>query len=160
MENAPVHAGGHNSGNHKKSSLVSRSKLLVISVSALLVVAILTFAGLFIYQSSMGASIDGDKYQAVFLTNGQVYFGKLQALSGGYMKLTDIFYLQSKNSSSENNIQKSESTSTDVQLVKLGNEIHGPKDEMIVSKDQILFFENIKKDGKVAQSISAYKGNK
>jgi len=41
-------------------------------------------------------------------------------------------------------------------LIKLGSEIHGPDDEMIVSKDQILFFENLKKDSQVSASIDKY----
>lgn len=44
-----------------------------------------------------------------------------------------------------------------MQLIKLGDEIHGPEDEMILSKDQVLFYENLKTDGKVAQSIEKYK---
>ena len=47
--------------------------------------------------------------------------------------------------------------SPDVQLVKLGSEIHGPDDAMIINKDQLLFFENLKKDGKVTDSINKYK---
>ena len=40
---------------------------------------------------------------------------------------------------------------------KLGQEIHGPEDEMIISKDHVLFYENLKSDGKVSQSIEQYK---
>lgn len=31
---------------------------------------------------------------------------------------------------------------------------------MIIGKDQVLFFENLKKDGKVSDSIAKYKSNK
>ena len=104
-------------------------------------------------------AIDASKYQAVFFTNGQVYFGKLHAFNSDYMKLTDVFYLQTKEaaSGSENPQQTAKNSSNDVQLVKLGNEIHGPADEMIISKDQMLFFENLKSDGKVTNSIGQYK---
>ncbi len=33
-------------------------------------------------------------YQAVFLTNGQVYFGKLSSTAASYATLKDIYYLQ------------------------------------------------------------------
>jgi len=110
----------------------------------------------------MGANIDSNKNQAVFLTNGQVYFGKLHTLNGGYMKLTDIYYLQTtaKDTSSSDLQAASGQSSTDVQLIKLGDEIHGPDDEMIISKDQVLFFENLKKDSKVSSSITKYQNQK
>jgi hypothetical protein len=78
------------------------------------------------------------------------------------MKLTDIFYLQTHNTSadSKNPQQTTSQQSNDVQLIKLGSEVHGPDDEMIISKDQVLFFENLKKDGKVTDSISKYLSQK
>lgn len=109
--------------------------------------------------SAVSSAIDSSKYQAVFFTNGQVYFGKLQSFDNEYMKLTEVFYLQTNGADGEsgNPQQTAGNDSNNVQLIKLGNEIHGPKDEMIISKDQLLFFENLKDDGKVATSISKYK---
>jgi len=89
------------------------------------------------------------------LSNGQVYFGKLSTLNSEYIKLTDIFYLQTKAADASENPQKTSSAS-DVQLIKLGSEVHGPDDQMIISKDQVLFFENLKADGTVAKSIDKY----
>lgn len=120
-----------------------------------MVIILLVLGGLFLYKSSTGSNIDGNKYQAVFFTNGQVYFGKLRPLNSEYMKLTNIYYLQAKSSSSSNP-QETDDNGSDVQLIKLGNEIHGPDDEMIISKDQILFFENLKKNSKVSSSIDKY----
>ena len=130
------------------------------------IVIVLGVAGWFAWSSmSSGATaIDSSKYQAVFFTNGQVYFGKLHSFNTGYLKLTDIYYLQSQQSSGDNkNSANPQSASTDqnnVQLIKLGDEIHGPEDEMIISKDQVLFYENLKTDGKVTQSIKKFKDNK
>ncbi len=128
------------------------------------VIVIILAVGGWLAWSKMSAgapAIDSGKYQAVFFTNGQVYFGKLQPASGGYMKLTEVYYLQSQQSSGGSDTSKNpQATSSDqnnVQLIKLGDEIHGPEDEMIISKDQMLFYENLKDDGKVAQSIKQYK---
>jgi len=111
-------------------------------------------------MTSGGPGIDSSKYQAVFFTNGQVYFGKLQASGGDYIKLTDIYYLQSQQAGGNEESGNPQETATDqsnVQLIKLGDEIHGPEDEMIISKSQVLFYENLKPDGKVAQSIKKFK---
>lgn len=110
-------------------------------------------------SSSIG--IDSSKYQAVFFTNGQVYFGKLNAFTGDYLKLTDVYYLQTQQAEQDaKNPQKTATDQSNVQLTKLGGEIHGPQDEMIISKDQVLFYENLKSDGKVATSIAKFKGSK
>lgn len=126
---------------------------------AAVVVALVAGAGWFFLRSTLfGNNVDSSKYQAVFLTSGQVYFGKLQFLNDDYMKLTDVFYIQSSTTDSESdNPQKSKTDSNNMQLIKLGNEIHGPDDAMVISRDQVLFYENLKSDGKVTQSIQQYK---
>jgi hypothetical protein len=108
-------------------------------------------------------TVKSNQYQAVFLTNGQVYFGKLVGLHSDYLVLKNIYYLQVAQA-----IQPSDgktaaapantgSDSNNVQLIKLGNELHGPEDQMQVSKDQVLFWENLKTDSKVAKAIENYK---
>ena len=92
---------------------------------------------------------------AVFFTNGQVYFGKLSIVNGNYMKLSHVFYIQTPDKTAD--IQSSANTaSANLELIKLGNEVHGPEDAMVINKDQVLFFENIKNDGKVTDSITKY----
>jgi hypothetical protein len=133
----------------------------MIAGAAALGLLLLLLVGWFVYRSSTAANIDTSRYQAVFFTNGQVYFGKLESLNSGYMKLSDIYYLQAQATAKESeNPQETSSKSSDVQLIKLGNEVHGPEDEMIISKDQILFFENLKTDGKVSDSIKQYQSQK
>jgi hypothetical protein len=169
MENVPVHTnasapaarsnGSNHNGAPKKQPAhkYSKLKLALIGTGAAILLALLILLGWFVYRSSTAANIDTSKYQAVFFTNGQVYFGKLKSVNSGYMKLTDIYYLQAQSTENESeNPQETSSKSSDVQLIKLGNEVHGPEDEMIISKDQILFFENLKGNGKVTDSIKQY----
>lgn len=83
----------------------------------------------------------GDGYQAVFLTNNQVYFGKLAEARGNYAVLTDIFYLQVSQP-----LQPSPPAggpNPNVNLIKLGSELHGPVDRMEINRDQILFIETL-----------------
>lgn len=174
MENVPVSTSGpasaaqptarpsHNAG-HRGNQKKTKMKLIVIAAATTVFVLLLAFVGFLLYRTSTAAHIDTSKYQAVFFTNGQVYFGKLERLNGGYFKLNDIFYLQAQatnKNASENPQETTNQSASDVQLVKLGSEIHGPDDEMIMSQDQILFFENLKKDGKVSDSIAKYKAEK
>lgn len=130
--------------------------ITIAAVGAL--IAIVAFISWSFYQSSVTAHIDSSKYQAVFLTNGQVYFGKLHRLNGDYYKLNDIFYLQTKAAEPSANPQEtSANDANEVELIKLGSEIHGPDDEMIMTKEQILFIENLKKDSTVTKTILDYK---
>ena len=146
----------HHAPRTKKSSKKRFTWPIIIAA-----IILLSILGWFAWSKlhTSGPAIDSSKYQAVFFTNGQVYFGKLQAAGGDYMKLTDIYYLQTQASSGtdSSNPQQTTSDQSNVQLIKLGDEIHGPEDQMIISKDQMLFYENLKADGKVAKSIEQYK---
>lgn len=102
-------------------------------------------------------------YQAVFLTNGQVYFGKLSGMTASFATLKDIYYLQvttppATGDASQLNQQQAQQQQQ-LSLVKLGQELHGPVDEMKVNRDQVLFFEDIKEDGRVMQAIREYQKN-
>jgi hypothetical protein len=150
-------APGRGPEGARKQKKIRRIKQLVGAAFLVLLIAALVVVGLLLYKSQSTPGIDGSKYQAVFMTNGQVYFGKLKALSDQYMQLSDIFYLQTTTKSDSENLQDTaDDAETDVQLIKLGNEVHGPEDQMVIAKDQILFFENLKTDGKVAKSIADY----
>lgn len=130
----------------------------------LLIVLILGIGGWLLWSSTRntGPAIDATKYQAVFFTNGQVYFGNLKNVNNDYLKLTNIYYLQtqSEDKADSENPQQSTTDQSNVQLIKLGDEIHGPEDAMIISKDQVLFYEDLKPEGKVAQSIEQFKKTK
>lgn len=96
-----------------------------------------------------------DMNQAVFLTNGQVYFGKIGAVTDEYVNLTNIYYLNSQQQ--EGADAKDQTQQTNFSLVKLGCELHGPEDRMIINRDQVSFWENLKSDGKVAKAIDQFK---
>lgn len=157
-ESPVVHRTTHHTPKEEKSRKWLIWPIVVVVVAIILgLVAWLTLSG----SKNTSVAVDSSKYQAVFFTNGQVYFGKLHAFNDEYMKLTDIYYLQSQQSAETDKDSKNpQETSNDqgnVQLIKLGDEIHGPEDEMIISKDQVLFYENLKSNGKVTQSIEKHK---
>jgi len=96
--------------------------------------------------------VNGKTMQAVFLQNGQVYFGHIKSISQKYIELQNIFYL---NNPSANTTSSSTNNNT-LSLVKLGCELHGPTDRMIVNQDQVTYWENIRTDGKVAKAVAQY----
>lgn len=125
-----------------------------------LAVVVLLAAGWLVWQrnSIAAGDIDTTKYQAVLFTNGEVYFGKLTVMNDKYFKLTNVFYIQSQTGSTVTDKKEESADSEDKkQLIKMGSEVHGPEDAMMINRDQVVYYENLKPDGKVTQTISQYK---
>jgi hypothetical protein len=83
-------------------------------------------------------------YQAVLLSNGSVYFGKLDGYGGPHPVLNEVFYIMS-----QSNPETKQVSSV---LVKRGKELHQP-DRMYLNPQQILFVEPVGTSSKVAELI-------
>lgn len=100
-------------------------------------------------------------YQAVFLDNGQVYFGKLESLNKDFLSLRDIYYLRAGIPVQQGSSQADPSLSgAQLDLIKLGSELHAPKDEMIINKGHVLFYEDLNESGEVMKLIRKHKAGK
>ncbi len=154
---APHHTSAPAPVKNKKNDRPSfGSKLLVIVliVAALSITSALA-AGVWKSFDTTN-TVNSNLYQAVFLDNGQVYFGKLANLNSEYAQLTDIYYLQV-----DQQVQpdQSEDPQQQISLAKLGNELHGPEDRMFINADKIVFWENLKTDGQVTEAIVQYQSD-
>ena len=123
--------------------------MLVVFIALILVVLVvrtqLFRAGVAsLFAPSAAEVIDRNAYQAVFLTNGSTYFGKLEAQGDQWFLLTDVFYLSASDQAA-------------AQLIKRGSEAQGPKEPMIIARDQILFIENLRDDGDIVTLIKKFK---
>ncbi len=144
----------------------SRAPWIVLLVVVIIIIAVLAVLFRGKWTGSQNVKLSG--YDAVFLTNGQVYFGKLSDARDQYVTLKDIYYLQVNQqlqpgqqgqSTQTQQQQQAASQNPQLSLVKLGNELHGPDDVMRINRDQILFYEDMKADGRVAQAIVEYQKN-
>jgi len=97
-----------------------------------------------LFAPSAAEVIDRNAYQAVFLANGATYFGKLQEQGDNWFLLSDVFYL-------------SASDQTGTQLIKRGSEPQGPREPMIIPKQQVLFIENLRDDSDIVTLIKKFK---
>jgi hypothetical protein len=100
-----------------------------------------------IYSAKSVVKPDSNTYQALFLTNGQVYFGKLTAKRSQYV-IRDVFYIQAFDP---------KKTEQQIKLVKFGEELHGPEDMIVIERSQVSVWENLKPNSRVIQGILAYK---
>lgn len=135
-----------------------RLKLVLVLVA----VVVLVLLGYYLVQNGFSLKLPtifgSTSYQAIFLTNGQIYFGKASNLNSNYVTLKDVYYLQVSQVLQPVQGKKQAEPQQTVTLAKLGiSELHKPKDEMKINRDQILFIEDLEKDSQVVQAIERYK---
>ncbi|HSH55935.1 MAG TPA: hypothetical protein VK983_03855 [Candidatus Limnocylindrales bacterium] len=153
-------SGGNGSGfstssfGGKKGNMLERGLIVMLIAGALLIgaLAFLLNTGT---TNGQSRAVDKTKYQAVFLNNGQVYFGNIKTLGGKFIDLQNIYYLQTNGGASNANTQATDNSN--VSLVKLGCELHAPFDQMIINQDQVIFWENLQDSSQVVKAIAEYK---
>lgn len=90
--------------------------------------------------------IGQEQLSAVFLADGQAYFGHLDDVPwSGTVTLRDVYYLQ--------DAQKT-TTNLAVGLQKRGTEVHQPVDRMLIERNKILAIERVSAGSPVAMAIA------
>jgi hypothetical protein len=84
-------------------------------------------------------------YQAVLLTNGQVFYGRLDKLGSPFPVLTEVYYVV-QNQVNQDTKQVSNT------LIRRGKEWHAP-DRMILNGAHIVLVEPVRTDSVVAKLI-------
>lgn len=96
--------------------------------------------------------IDRGTYQAIFLTNGQAYFGKLRVGFGDFLTLKDAHYPQIAPAQ-----QTAGAPPLSINILSVENQPQTPVGELYISKKQVLFWENLKPDSPAIQVIGSQK---
>lgn len=160
----PAQTTGTGGGSHGSKRVIPGGPqwFRIVTVGLIVCFAVMAIAIAFsFYYNGKGESryVNTNDYQAVFLNNGQVYFGRIKNLSDRFVDLQNIFYLSNQQSQpSQASTSKNSKTTTpnNFSLVKLGCELHGPNDEMVINKGQITFWENLRANGQVGQAINKW----
>jgi hypothetical protein len=132
------------------TSALRRIFVMLLVVIGLIVLLLVVRTQLFrvgfttLFAPGAGQVIDGGAYQAVFLTNGSTYFGKLQEHGDDWFLLTEVYYLSVSEQSAP-------------QLIKRGSEPQGPREPMLIPQQQVLFIENLRDDSEVVTAIRRFK---
>ena len=88
-----------------------------------------------------------ERLSAVFLEDGQAYFGHLEENPlSGTLVLRDVYYFQDAHNSTADYA---------VALTKRGTEVHEPASEMRIRRDHVLAIETVNPDSPVARAIAA-----
>lgn len=147
------------SGGHSKKSGPNGMSYMFLTLAASLAI-LLSAVALFAAYNNNGSSggeskyVNSKEYQAVFLSNGQVYFGKVKTLNSKVVVIDDVFYIEAQSTTATT------TSNNNYTLRKLGtSELHAPEDRMVINRDQVTFWENIKDNGQVVTKIKEYKAN-
>lgn len=136
--------------NEPKGGFYWRGAVIVI-VLAVLAGA----AGFLSTKPNIGfAKKSGEAYSAIFLNNGQVYFGVIKDERNQYMSLDNVFYLQLMN---ETIPAAEEGEEPQVvqrpQLVRKGDEYYGPDRSIRINREQIAVIEGLREDSDILRQI-------
>jgi hypothetical protein len=123
----------------------------------LCIVFLLVAGGIYGYRAWWPQSTEAqtsNTFQAIFMQNGQVYFGKITQSDSEYVTLEHVYYIQSASqSSATQNAAETQTTGTEISLVRLGSELHAPESKLYINKDHIMFYEDLRPDSQVLKSI-------
>lgn len=90
--------------------------------------------------------VGSERLSAVFLLDGQAYFGHLEdSPLSGTIVLRDVYYL---------NDASKITTDLPVGLVKRGGELHQPVDVMYIRRDKVLAVERVTLSSPIGQAIA------
>ena len=143
--------------SHKMSHSKEKNGGATNIIAIIVVVVIALAAWMLLSQNKLSGY--SKEWQAIFLTNGQVYFGQIQSTNKAEIVAQDIYYLQVTRplQQTEEGQEQASEGQGELSLVKLGNELHGPTDNMYINRDHVLFIEDLKDDSNVVQAIDNYK---
>ncbi len=154
---ANTQSTNHAAASHGRRGRPGKSWLRIVSVVLLFCITVLIVALVWSIVLTKPTPendfVNTSELQAVFLNGGQVYFGNITDLNGSYLRMNNIYYLQVNQQVQPNT---SKNSNQQINLVKLGCELHGPEDEMVINRDQVMFWENLKKDGQVTKAVIKY----
>lgn len=117
----------------------------VVVLIILIALAVAAIARATTSSNPLASAVKHNQYQAVFLTNGQVFFGRLTVPGGDYYYLRHVYYLSSR--------AATKAGQGALTIQKLTKDIHGPEDLIVLNRSQVLYVENLRPNGRAAQIL-------
>lgn len=133
----------------KRTTALMRLSDIMVGIALVLGIALIT---ILIMKSQSMQQINTGKYQVVYLTNGQAYFGKLQNINGDYLVMKTPYTAQSVTPASTDTTKTADTQTT---LLKVSAQVYGPEDSIAIKSSQVAFWQNLRDDSKVSQAIKA-----
>jgi len=146
---APTQAPGHESSSSRAKRRKNRDQLFIVIGAA---VVVLTGLVTWLVMSAPEGPRP-DRYQAVFLDNGQAFFGKLKNTKGEYLVIEQAYRVQGQDLPADATDEQKQAVAKNVSIVKVGGEVYGPENVVQVRAEQVVFWQNLRPDSKVSRAI-------
>ncbi len=131
--------------NEKKSNNGKKGIALLV-VGIIVLVAIIVFLVMTIFISPAR----GDNWYALFLTNGQTYFGQISKQNSDLIVLKDVHYLQMQQVPP---LEEGEEPQSQLSLMSVKDEIHSPEGEVQINRDHVLYVQKLRENSQIISGI-------
>ncbi len=133
-------------------------KMVTMTYFCVGLAVILIAAQFWLYGLRFQRLFPNDVWQAVTLTNGQTYFGKLEKYGPHTLVLFEVYYLQAKSDEATSDTADTtadETTNNDsgLKLIKLTDDFHRPNNYLIINRDQVLFWQHLANESPIVEAI-------
>ncbi len=146
----------------KKTTKVSKAPKdygkAILVLTTLIFVLVLIFTSISLWQNGMARNTIQllkyrDSYQAVFLNNGQVYFGNITEVTNKYIILKDPYSIKLQQTQAD---EEGSTTQSEVKLLSIEDEFYKPAGYMLIEKSGILFIEELQDSSQIIGIIESY----
>ncbi len=127
---------------------------MLYGIASLLIIGVFVLS-LVLWPKSNEAN--PDRIQVVVLSSGQTYFGKLKNTEGTFLTLENVYYSKADELPADATEEQRAATASNSTLVKMGSEVYGPENTLKLRADQVIFWQNLREDSKVAKAILSAK---
>ncbi|MFA5995476.1 MAG: hypothetical protein WCW27_04165 [Patescibacteria group bacterium] len=162
-----------------KTKWFTLNRVLRLTYVLVALIILLSATKLWLLSIRYSTLFDNATYQAVTLTNGQTFFGRLSKYGINTYVLTDVYYLQqtdtqaaatnvntnvaadntetADNSNDNLNSNDNNVTASGLSLKRLVDDVHKPYNYIVINRDQISFWQSLNPASPIIEAIK--KGN-
>ncbi len=142
-----------------RPSMSRRSRSNNMMMPMVIVIIVIAIFGLGYWSMTQGWFMKTNQgVKAVFLENGQVYFGKIVRETGQEVQLSDVYYIQVQDQVQPATTEGAQPTTISVPtLTKRGDELHQPDGNLRLNRQHIVAIENVGADSQVVKQMAELK---
>ena len=115
--------------------------LAVVGVAAIALGVLRQFSA----GDGFAGRIDEDRYQAVVLSDGRIFFGHLRSISDEYLELSDAHFVDQAEATGE--------APATQRVVPITDRLEGPESAMLLNKEYVVAVENLRADSEIVEAI-------
>lgn len=120
-----------------------RALALIVALAAIASLVLVAYRAIAREDPLLDAVKPGS-YQAVILSNGSLYFGRLRREVGDFYELTDVYFVRDERGSRR--------------VTRLSEELHGPENRMLIKKSSVTVIEDLRADSQITRAIENLSG--